>query len=705
MPMSQILNQLRDRVIFLLEFIEDFLVKGFHKALKAREFAWVVVFFCYFVVLIFDFSPYTVDVTEKQVAPADIIAPRTVELIDKERTQLLREQAAREVKPVYELDTMVEFQAINDINLFFNAVERSKAKDFVELKNFLPLKITDDIAKKIFALRQDQVSSLRKVVIQIVTGVLDKGISPQNLKIVEQLLIDETSKISTPQEIKDLSIMLARYFIKPNLFLNIAETQRRQEEAKNSIPPIKQWILKGQVIIRKGDIVTKDHIKLLDALGLRGEKTNIVGITGLIVILVLAEFTLITFMKNMLTPIYENVMLNWLIAILLIIGLILVRGFSYISIYLIPIATISILATTLLDYRIALLLTIFTGIIPNIANLESLRYFLPLFIGSLGGILATVDVTQRSDFTRAGAIIALIQIFGVGAISLMGYTDVKSILLNIGYGAGSGILSAVLAIGMMPYLEHLFQIVTTIRLTELINFSQPLLKRLMLEAPGTYHHSILIGNLAEAAGEALEASLPLIRAGAYYHDIGKIRRPYFFIENQLTGENIHDKLPPSLSRLIILRHVDDGVYLARQYKLPERIIDFIREHHGTSLVSYFYYQAMKEDPENTKEEDYRYKGPKPKSKETAILMLADAVEAAVRSLEHPTPQKVESTVRHIIEERLNDGQLDKSPITLKDLNVIGEAFIKVLTGMFHLRIEYPEIHSQRNERTIGYRSN
>lgn len=705
MFMNRILNQLGDKVLLFLEFIEDFLVKGFYKALKARELVWVVVFFCYFSVLIFDFFPYTVDVTEKQVAPADIMAPRTVELIDKERTQLLRDQAAREVKPVYELDTMVQFQIINDINLFFNVAERSKAKDFVELKKLLPLKITDDIAKKIFALKQEQIPSLRKIVIQIVSRVLDKGISPQNLEIVGQLLTEEISKINTSQDIKDLSIVLAKYFIKPNLFLNTAETQRRQEEARSSIPPVKQVILKGQVIIRKGDIVTKEHIKLLDALGLREKKTNIAGIVGLVIILVLAEFTIITFMRNMLTSIYENVLFNWLIALLLIIGLILVRGFSYISIYLIPLATVGILATTLLDYRIALLLIIFTGTIPNITSLESLRYFLPMFIGSIGGIIATLNVTQRSDFTKAGAIIALAQVFGVGAISIMGYTDIKSILLNVGYGAGSGILSAILAIGMMPYLEHLFQIVTAIRLTELTNFSQPLLKRLMLEAPGTYHHSILIGNLAEAAGEALGANLALIRAGAYYHDIGKVRRPYFFIENQLVGENIHDRLPPSLSRLIILRHVDDGVSLARQYKIPEQIINFIREHHGTSLVSYFYYQAMKEDPENTKEEDYRYKGPKPRTKETAILMLADAVEAAVRSLEHPTPQKVESTVRHIIEERLNDGQLDESPITLGDLSIIGEAFVKVLTGMFHLRIEYPEIHSQRNGKVIGYRSN
>jgi len=701
--MNPTIEQIGDKLISYIRSLDLFVSQVFSKVIKSREIVWVIVFLFYFGVLIFDFLPTSVSISVGQVAPTDIISPRTIEFVDVERTEQLKEQAVREVKPVYELDTMVELQAVDEISRFFNTLERAQVKDFVELKKILPIKLTDDIVRVLFSLRRDQINKLRSIVVQIVRRVLSKGISPQNLSLVDQLIQNEVSNIDIPQDLKDISITISRYFIRPNLFLNVEETLRRQEEAKNSIQPIKYRILKGQVIVRRGDIVTKEHMKYLDALGLTRSQPNILGIIGLGIILLLSELVVIGFIKSYTPNIYSAVHLNCLIAIILIIGLVLVKGFSLLSIYLIPLATISILSTVLLDYRLSVIILVFSGIVPNVSNPDILRFYLPLFIGSIVGTLATKDITQRGDLTRAGLLISLTQVIGVGAISLIGYGDLRSIILNTVYALGSGLLSSILAIGLMPYFEHLFQILTPIRLTELVNFTQPLLKRLMLEAPGTYHHSVLIGNLAESAGEALGANLPLIRAGSYYHDIGKVRRPYFFIENQLGGENLHDRLPPNLSRLIILQHVDDGVMLARQYKLPEQIIDFIREHHGTSLVSYFYHKALKENPNSVREEDYRYKGPKPRSKETAIVMLADAVEAAVRSLDHPTPQKIEDTVRSIIEERLNDGQLDDSPLTLRDINTIAESFIKVLNGLFHPRIEYPDL--QREARVIVPRSN
>lgn len=692
--MNLTIEQIGDRLISYIRGLNFSTFQIFSKVIKSREIVWIVVFLFYFGVLISDFLPASVNIEVGQVSPIDIISPRTMEFIDEERTEQLREQAIKEVKPVYELDTMVELQAIDEITRFFNVLERAQVKDFVELKRILPLRLTDSIVKILFSLRRDQIHRLRGYVTQIVRDVLSKGISPQNLGIVDQLIETESTRLMVPQELRGIAITLSRYFIRPNLFLNAEETVKRQNEAKNSVQPIKYRVLKGQVIVRRGDIVTREHMKYLDALGLTKSQPNVLGIIGLGVIIFLSELVIVEFIRSYLPNIYEDIPLSWLVAIILIIGLILVKGFSLLSIYLIPLATLTILSTVLLDYRLSVLILIFSGILPNVSNPDILRFYLPLFIGSMIGVLVTKNITQRGDLTKAGLLISLTQVAGVGAISLIGYGDLRSIILNMVYALGSGLLSSILAIGLMPYLEHLFQILTPIRLTEMVNFTQPLLKRLMLEAPGTYHHSILIGNLAESAGEALGANLPLIRAGSYYHDIGKVRRPYFFIENQLGQENLHDKLPPSLSRLIILQHVDDGVMLAKQYRIPEQIIDFIREHHGTSLVSYFYHKALKENPNNVREEDYRYKGPKPRSKETAIVMLADAVEAAVRSLEHPTPQKIESVVKGIIEERLNDGQLDDSPLTLKDLNIIAESFIKVLNGLFHPRIEYPDVQRE-----------
>ncbi|HEY8497653.1 MAG TPA: HDIG domain-containing metalloprotein, partial [Limnochordales bacterium] len=269
-------------------------------------------------------------------------------------------------------------------------------------------------------------------------------------------------------------------------------------------------------------------------------------------------------------------------------------------------------------------------------------------------------------------------------------------------GLANGLLSAVLALGLLPFVESLFGVVSSVRLMELCNPNQPLLRRLLLEAPGTYHHSLMVGNLAETAAEAVGADPVLCRAGALYHDVGKVRRPYFFVENQFGDANPHDRLNPSLSTLIIMSHVKDGIDLARQARLPEAIVEFIRTHHGTDLVRYFYMKALNaEGPDKVKEEDFRYPGPKPRTKETAIVMLADSVEASARALGRASPGRVEGLVRRVIRERLLDGQLDESTLTLQELNAIANAFSRVLTGVYHARIEYPqlerEVQARRHE--------
>ncbi|HHY59606.1 MAG TPA: HDIG domain-containing protein, partial [Clostridia bacterium] len=248
--------------------------------------------------------------------------------------------------------------------------------------------------------------------------------------------------------------------------------------------------------------------------------------------------------------------------------------------------------------------------------------------------------------------------------------------------------------GSLPFLETTFGITTSLRLLEMSNPNQPLLKRLLLEAPGTYHHSILVGNLAEAAADAVRADGLLARVGAYYHDIGKLKRPYFFIENQLTAENPHDKLSPTLSNLIIMAHVKDGLELAKEHQLPKVVTDIIAQHHGTSLISFFYNKAVNQAQEGrhdpVSEDDFRYEGPKPQTKEAAIVMLADSVEAAVRSIQKSNPGRMEATVRRVIKEKLEDGQLEECELTFKELDIIAQAFVRVLSGFFHSRIEYPE---------------
>jgi hypothetical protein len=276
----------------------------------------------------------------------------------------------------------------------------------------------------------------------------------------------------------------------------------------------------------------------------------------------------------------------------------------------------------------------------------------------------------------------------------IGLTITSSLIL----GSVNGILSSILTNGAVPYLESAFGITSSVRLLELSNPGNPLLRRLQIEAPGTYHHSLLVGNLAEAAADAVGGDSLLVRVAAYYHDIGKMKRPYFFIENQM-GDNPHDKIAPTLSTLILTSHVKDGVELAREHKLPQGIVEIIEQHHGDSLCSFFYHKAVEGNKnENITEDDFRYEGPKPQTKEAAIVMLADAVEAAVRSLQNRTPGRVEGLVRKIIKDKLMDGQLDESDLTLKDLDNIAGAFIRVLSGIFHNRIEYPDVTREMERR-------
>jgi len=266
--------------------------------------------------------------------------------------------------------------------------------------------------------------------------------------------------------------------------------------------------------------------------------------------------------------------------------------------------------------------------------------------------------------------------------------------------AFNGVICAFVVIGTCKIFEMIFGEITNFTLLELSDSSHPLMKRMVLEAPGSYHHSLIVSNLAEAAADAIEAQSLLVRIGAYYHDIGKMVKPEYFTENQMVSGNKHDELEPSMSRLVILNHIKEGIDLAHQYHLNQRIIDFIPEHHGTGLMHYFYQKALTEgQPEGLQEKDYRYPGPKPQSKETAIVLLADSVEAATRSMDEQTPQRIEDLVRKVINNKFIDGQLDECNLTLKEIDTIASTFVRVLSAMYHGRIKYPETHGNNPKKS------
>lgn len=364
---------------------------------------------------------------------------------------------------------------------------------------------------------------------------------------------------------------------------------------------------------------------------------------------------------------------------------------------LIPVAAIAMLTVLLYnDLQLSFLMSLAASV--SVGLIVGQELTLVFFISSLTAMYAVKEARTRGEVIRAGWFIGLVQIF-TAVLLHYPFSDVfsREFVLNalrpmVLHGFVNGFVAVSIVISTSKVFEYLFGVLTNFSLLELSDFNQPLLKRMVLEAPGTYHHTLIVSNLSEAASDAIGANALLTRVGAYYHDIGKMVKPEYFTENQMISGNKHDHLEPAMSRLVILNHVKEGIELAKKYKLNPHIVDFIPEHHGTGLVYYFYQKAITEAQQDEKidEADYRYPGPKPQRKETAVVMLADSVEGAVRALEEPTPGRIEEVVRKVINNKFIDGQLDESGLTLKDIETICAAFIRVLCAMYHSRIKYPE---------------
>lgn len=386
----------------------------------------------------------------------------------------------------------------------------------------------------------------------------------------------------------------------------------------------------------------------------------------------------------------DRLLLVWSLALVLTVALTRLL-ITRINPYLIPVAACTVLIAVLLHPRIALYTAaVLSLLVATVAGGDA-RLGLVTFVGSTAGVYGLRRLVHRTDLMLSGVWVAAANVLGIVALYFLDPRLLSSTLVRDGtYGAANGLIVGMLAIGALPYLEEVFNLVTPIRLLELSNPSHPLLRRLQVEAPGTYHHSLLVANLAEAAAEAIGSDSLLVRVGAYYHDAGKIRRPVFFVENQAGVDNPHDKMTPSLSALTLLSHVRDGLDYAREYGLPPVVVDFIPQHHGTNLITYFYHRALQQG-DAVSEQAFRYEGPRPQRKETAIVMLADAAEGAARTLQRPIPDRIEQTVRRIIREKLDDGQLDECDLTFRDLDVIARTFTRLLATMFHPRIEYPEL--------------
>ncbi len=489
--------------------------------------------------------------------------------------------------------------------------------------------------------------------------------------------------------------------IRPNIFYDEATTKQRIEEAVARVPLAKGTVLEKEKIIDSHEKITKEHIQKLRSLaqakaereGASGGWSTLLPLTGRVLMVCVGLGFILIFLFYMRRPVFDD--LPKVIMILLTLILILFIGKFVsrfeLSEYLIPVAIAAMLLTIFFDAQVAFMGTVSLAVL--LAGLRGNEFSIMLItlVVGIASILSVRRVRSRSWLVQSFLWVIAGYLISLATLELLRYSRPDEVLNNLMYGLINGFLSPILTYGLMVIYEYTFDVTTDATLLELSDLNKPLLQQLAIRAPGTYHHSLLVGSLAEAAAEAIGANSLLARVGAYYHDIGKMEKPEYFVENQVEGKNPHEKLSPTMSCLILVSHVKRGLEIAQEYGLPKEIRAFISEHHGTNLISYFYNKALElNDGKEVNEDDFRYPGPKPQTKETGIVMLADAVEAASRSLKEPTVSRLRSVVGSIIDDRFKNCELDESPLTLRDLTQIQEAFIKILTGIFHGRVEYPD---------------
>lgn len=669
-----------------------------------RIIVFLLTFLFIYSVLVTSLATKKYSLKEGDIARVDIKAPREVK--DELSTEARAQQAVDSVPIQYNKRTEVKTETIDRLNSFFSRLLQTKdlaleEKDKIQkLKTNAEISLSDDDYSTLIKIDKDELKVLQDFLIKTMSDIYDNNNISDNsqkdnqedIKKAQESILLKVNSAKLPKSLKEISSTLGYSLITPNFYYDKAKTEELKKDAIRKVAPV--MIKKDQIIIKEGEPVTKNQIDILKSLGLLNNNSRFQWYVYicLVILILLVMFIQWFYLFRYHSDIYYDVKKLVMINILNCIAILLARSLSIISPFLIPLACIPMIFTLLLNYKVSLIISVLNCILISGAVEFSIEITILAIVNAIFGSIILKKMQQRNDILYASLYIVVINVvltFSLGFLLSNNGVDVANKTLFMGIAS---VVSGVLTIGFLPFFESTFDIVTTIKLLELSNPNNPLLKRLLIEAPGSYHHSILVGNLAEVAAEVVGGNPVLARVSAYYHDVGKIKRPYFFKENQLGKDNPHNKITANLSTLIITSHVKDGVELAKEYKIPKAIVDIIEQHHGTSLVKYFYItmKNSSERPEDIKEEDFKYPGPIPDTKESAIIMLADSVEAAVRSINEPTKGKIEEMVNNIIKDRLNEGQLDNCDLTLKDLNKIREAFLKVLTGIYHQRIEYPE---------------
>ncbi|QSO46105.1 HD family phosphohydrolase [Alicyclobacillus mengziensis] len=685
---------------------------SFREGKRVRNGLYVALGVVLYIILVGTVLPPRYNFQLHQTSPVTIRAQITA--VDTLKTQQNRDQAMQRVPPIYTQSTEVETGALQSADKLYQTATQvvtntslSTAARLQQLQAAAPKKVSPSTLQVLIGLDPQQIGLLQSVSDGIIKALLDQQFT-QNSMSQASLLVDRQMLNYNLDHVSRLVVQdVVTSVLKPNMIYQKQATDKQRQLAAEQVPAT--YIHQGDVIVSKGEIISASIISELKDVGLYGNQPHYGVLFGFALFMLIAVGLLRVYIEH--RPVrrrVDNLRLLILTLILTLMSILILltkdvinAGGPVSAAYLMPISMGAMLITVIVDASLAVVTCFYLSLLFGAAMGYDFWFTFIAVVGSLIGAYSVERVTHRGTFMRAGFLVSLMNMVAILAMQLLAPgdgLDFHQTWVRLGLGGLNGLVSAILTMGILPFFETAFGLLTPIRLLELSNPSNPLLKKLLMEAPGTYHHSLIVGNLAEAAAEIVGADPLICRVGAYYHDVGKMRRPMFFVENQMTKENPHDKIAPSLSHLIITSHVTDGLAMLEQAGLPKPIRDICATHHGTTILWYFYNKAREQDKNGSvKVDDYRYPGPKPKTRENAILMICDAVEAAVRAMPKPTPGRVEGVIRKIIRDRLQDGQLDECDLTLQDLDAMVGAFMKTLKGIYHSRIEYPDPDKIRKE--------
>ncbi len=666
-------------------------------------------------------TPERYDLKVGSIAFKTITASK--EVVDEVTTASRREAAARAVEPTYhyaegvteevlsELDTI--FIELGGVQHYAAATLKEKGEDYAFQQQELDfakamltkVTLTDYQMKTLLNASDEAFSTMILAVTAAVENVLNTKIMEGQVNEAIQSILQFAGFRVETNLLQNVVTPVLKKCVKPNMVIEQSSTEIAQQKARDEVEPV--VYIQGQNIVRAGDRVALNQMEMLRQLGLLDDNSvDMPMYTGVLLIVLIGVACMLVLLQMMrhsvLKQLRKTMVLMMVIVSTVAICLIVMKATNA---YLAPVAMGAMLLTGLLGGTVGIsggvcVAIVVSALTAGTANNYATQMVHLLLMGLVSSIVSSAFLRQRPQRVRVllcGILVALCQCLVIFALGLMNNNELAAVWNNGLWAMGGSIIAAVITLGLQPLFETTFTLSTQSKLLELTNPNHPLLKKLLVEAPGTYHHSLLVANLAEAAAEAIGANPLLTRAGAYYHDVGKLKRPLYFKENQ-QGENMHDHTDPQVSAAIVTAHTGDGLQFAQKFHLPVEIQRIITEHHGDTPVMYFYHKALQlSDGKPVDIQDFRYDGKRPSTKESAIVMLADTVEAAVRAMPDPTPKTIEDLIERLIRGKLEDGQLSDSPLTLSDIDKISEAFVNSLNGAFHERIEYPQVNVPKRE--------